>query len=87
MGRNLKNVRSKQRLAAGQDKYGFGKRGQCADKQQRFLGRKVALHELPAHVETAAVDALQIAARCRLPKKEPEPVVVFGFCDHTRRMV
>ena len=72
------------RFAAGQDEYGFGKRCQCADKQQRFLGGKVVFHELPAHVETAAMNALQVATRRRLPEEEPELILVFGFCDHDR---
>ena len=85
--RDLENVGTKQRFAAGQDENRFGERGEVADKQQRFLGGKIVLHELLAHVEAAAMNALQIATRRGLPKKEPEFVVVFGFCDHSRSMV
>ena len=85
--RNLENVGTEKWFAAGQDEDGFGKRCQCADKQQCFLGGKVVFHELLTHVEAAAMNAFQVATRRRLPEKEPELTVVINCRDHGHRMV
>ena len=73
---DLENVGTKKRFAAGKHEDGFGEFGKLTHKRQRLVGRHVGFHQLLAHVETAAMDAFEVAPGSCLPEEESQLVIV-----------